>query len=373
MRSLRYSVTVLVLVGSMPLLAMAQAAPKDLPVSERPARAYGRCLPGVEYDTPADQAAIDACKVESVVNAQKHNVGYALRDGQGKAAAPVRRQPTAADRLDQWSYYQDGFEVYREDDLDGDRSLDECRWLNAGGTRIARGDEGEDQGLEADLGRRGVQGPGCRLSPRGDVALLETVMATPDELTAAGVPKDVVDKVAAAAGKRAEQVAALQKTLVGWNNQTVWNRFDGTFPHVIPADPSQRPGEGPDALRERHGDSGNLGRSTECGQARVPPDPRHDPAGRDLEIHRAAACDRSREADRGGGQRHPLDALRRANNVEPRDEAMDAALKALADYDVKNAAAAAGRRARKRSPGTTSAEFRCCAASSRRRRAPKTN
>ena len=27
----------------------------------------------------------------------------------------------------------------------------------------------------------------------------------------------------------------------------------------------------------------------------------------------------------------------RANNVEPRDEAMDAALKALADYDVKNA------------------------------------
>ena len=28
-------------------------------------------LQGVEYDTPADQAAIDACKVESVLNDQK--------------------------------------------------------------------------------------------------------------------------------------------------------------------------------------------------------------------------------------------------------------------------------------------------------------
>ena len=72
----------------------------------------------------------------------------------------------------------------------------------------------------------------------GEPSLLETVMATPAELAAAGVPKDVVDKVAAAALKRGEQVAALQKQLVGWNAQTIWNRFDGTFPHVIPADPA---------------------------------------------------------------------------------------------------------------------------------------
>ena len=82
----------------------------------------------------------------------------------------------------------------------------------------------------------------------GDVALLETVMATPAELAAAGLPKEVVDKVAAASADRASQVAALQKQLVGWNDQTVWNRFDGTFPHVIPADLSERPGERRDAL-----------------------------------------------------------------------------------------------------------------------------
>ncbi len=46
----------------------------------------------------------------------------------------------------------------------------------------------------------------------GDAGLLETVMASPAELADAGVPKDVVAKIAADAEKRAEQLAALQKT-----------------------------------------------------------------------------------------------------------------------------------------------------------------
>ena len=75
----------------------------------------------------------------------------------------------------------------------------------------------------------------------GDASLVETVMATPDELAAAGLPKDVVDKVAAAAASRGEKVGALLKWLAGWTRQTVWNRFDGTFPHVIPADPTDGP------------------------------------------------------------------------------------------------------------------------------------
>ena len=33
-----------------------------------------------------------------------------------------------------------------------------------------------------------------------DLGLLESLMATPDELASAGVPKDVVDKVIAGAG-----------------------------------------------------------------------------------------------------------------------------------------------------------------------------
>ena len=132
MRRLRYYLTFITLLGLIPPTAKAQnnsRTPSAL-LKLRPT------IQGIEYDTPTDQASINACKYETVLNEQNKPIGHALRDGQGNYCAVS--SPFAADHLDQWSYYQDGFEVYREADLDGDRSLDECRWLNAGGTRIAK-------------------------------------------------------------------------------------------------------------------------------------------------------------------------------------------------------------------------------------------
>ncbi len=172
----------------------------------------------------------------------------------------------------------------------------------------------------------------------GDLALLETVMATPDELTAAGVPKDVVAKVAAAAEKRAVSVEALQKTLVGWDNQTIWNRFDGTYPHVIPAEPSRRVGEGPHALRERHGDPG-LGEPHQQNPAKlaflqIPDIIELGATWKFIELPRAIDPEKPIVATVSGIRSMLFD---KANNIEPRDEIVDAALKALADYDIKNA------------------------------------
>src|SRR5262249_16890695 len=171
---------------------------------------------------------------------EQKSIGYALRDGQGKLLR--RFVDTDGNRkLDQWSYFQDGFEVYRERDLDGNGSLDEVRWLNAGGTRIGMVERGQGarwkQVSAEEASKVFVEGL-VQAMAHGDLALLETVMATPDELTAAGVPKDVVAKAAAAAASRGEKIDALVKTLAGWNRQTIWNRFDGIYPHVIPADPS---------------------------------------------------------------------------------------------------------------------------------------
>lgn len=233
MRRLWYLVSAFTVAALLGPSVTAQQAAKNTP-SPAALLELRPVLEGVEYDMPPDKAAIDACKVESVFNDQKRAIGYALRDGQGKL---LRRFVIAhgGSRLDQWSYFQDGFEVYREDDLDGDRSLDECRWLNAGGTRIAQVNKGKIRGwrqITAEEASKVL----VQALVSGDLALFETVMATPDELTKAGVIKEVVDKVAAAASRCADAVAALRKQLVGWNEQTVWNRFDGTFPHVIPAE-----------------------------------------------------------------------------------------------------------------------------------------
>jgi thiol-disulfide isomerase/thioredoxin len=294
-------------------------------------------LVGVDYDTPADQAAIDACKLETVMSADKRNIGYALRDGQGKL---LRRCVIARGgrRLDQWSYFQDGFEVYREDDLDGDQRLDECRWLNSGGSRIAtvvRGKISAWKQISAEEASKVL----VQALVAGDVALLETVMATPAELVAAGVPKDVVEKVAAAAAKRGDQMSALQKQLVGWNDQTVWNRFDGAYPHVIPADP----GSGVEkdlTLYENAmvipGTAAVQQNAAKLAFLQVPDMIQLGATWKFIDLPRAVDPEKPIVAG-GAGIRAML--FDRANNIEPRDEAMDAALKALADYDVKNAQA----------------------------------
>ena len=92
--------------------------------------------------------------------------------------------------MDQWSYYQDGFEVYREDDLDGDTHLDECRWLNSGGSRIALIEKGKIAGWK-QISAEEASKVLVQALVSDDAALLESVMATAAELSEAGVPKDV--------------------------------------------------------------------------------------------------------------------------------------------------------------------------------------
>ena len=144
MRSLRNSVTLLAFVGLLRSVGHGPSAAEGRPTPSallelRPVLSGSRIR-------HARRPGGDQCmQGRERRERQKHSVGYALRDGQGKM---LRRFVIAhgGRRLDQWSYFQDGFEVYREDDLDGDRSLDECRWLNTGGTRIALVTKGKIKG-----------------------------------------------------------------------------------------------------------------------------------------------------------------------------------------------------------------------------------
>jgi thiol-disulfide isomerase/thioredoxin len=299
-------------------------------------------LPGVEYDTPTDPTAIKACRVETVAVGDR-KIGYALRDGQGKM---LRRfvDNDGNNKLDQWSYYQDGFEVYRESDLDGDRRPDEARWLNAGGTRIAEVAQGKiarwKQISAEEASKVFVQGL-VQAQANGDLWLLETVMATPAEVKEAGFPKVVADRVAASAASRGEKVGALLKGLVGWNAQTVWNRFDGTFPHLIPADPSG--GLEKDVILYENamifpglpaGPAGGNAAPPKIAFLQVPDMLKLGSAWKFVELPGAIDPEKPVVASVSGVRAMLYD---HANNAQPRDEAVDAALKALADYDTKNA------------------------------------
>lgn len=229
----------LLTVGVLGLLApnpaAAQATPSTLLDNFRPMQKDM----AVDYDTPTDKAAIDACKIETI-NTRAIPFAYVLRDGQGRilrmfADTNGTKGADGKTRLDRWSYYKDGFEVYREIDRNEDGVLDECRWLNAGGTRVAE--------VEKNRIVRWT-----RLSPEeaskvvvhalvtDNAQLFQTVLATSDDLAGLGLPAEAAE----AAGERiaglADAFQGLRKSLAGWNQSTVWSRFDGTMPHVIPTD-----------------------------------------------------------------------------------------------------------------------------------------
>jgi thiol-disulfide isomerase/thioredoxin len=218
-----YSAGILLLA---PALARASAAPtvKQM-LALKPVVAEAV----VEYDIPTGDA-INTCVVEP-----SHSPpGWILRDGQGK----VLRKFVAGTGgpINRWCYYQDGFEVYREASLDNDTSVEEARWLNNGGTRIAVvNGKNHIQGwkrISAEEASKVLVQALVLKNP----ALLETVMARPEELTALGIPAPEAQRAEAAAKGRAEAIAALRKGLAGWDDSTVWLRFDVPMPHVIPVD-----------------------------------------------------------------------------------------------------------------------------------------
>ena len=249
MRVLRTSFALAAAWGMAPTWTSAQVAPQDLLTRNKPVFA------GVDYDfpsaavtgnDPAVKAAVDACKVETSPE------GYTVKDAQGRflrkfldanGKKTVRKgEKVARAYLDQWSYYLDGFEVYREIDEDDDGYLDEVRWMNSGGTRIAKVQPAEGGGSKVVAWTRISPEEASKVLVQaivlGDRNLLDSVIASPEELQAIAAPAATIKRATEAASARADGFLALRKNVqaAGWTGQTVWSRFDGAMPHVIPAD-----------------------------------------------------------------------------------------------------------------------------------------
>ncbi|CAN5898713.1 TlpA disulfide reductase family protein [soil metagenome] len=232
MRALWIAMATAGLVGGLAIAAEArwqqQNDPKWIFDSFRPSQS------GVDHDTPTDPEAIAACKVEQVFDDQKRPIGIAVRDGQGQLLRKFI-DAVGAKQVDQWSYFKDGFEVYRDVDFNDDLKIDEARWLNSGGTRIGVIQDGKIRSwrrLSAEEASKVL----VQALVAGDLNLLETVMATPEELEGLGLPEGLVEQARKDKGDRKAQVDDLIKSLAGWERSTAWFRFDGVHPHVVPAD-----------------------------------------------------------------------------------------------------------------------------------------
>ena len=140
---------------------------------------------GVDYDRPTPEEAAK-CKI-SARKIDGH-VGWVVESPDGLILRKF--VDTNGDNVvDQWSYYKDGVEVYRDIDSDFNGKADQYRWFNTGGTRwgVTRTKTGNDRASWKVISAEEVTAEVVAALAKQDVQRFTRLLLTPDELQSLGL------------------------------------------------------------------------------------------------------------------------------------------------------------------------------------------
>ncbi|MBI2827047.1 MAG: redoxin domain-containing protein [Planctomycetia bacterium] len=185
----------------------------------------------VEYVTP-EKADIEGCTIKAEKTGGQ--TGWVIRD---KAGQVLRRfLDTNADNVvDQWSYFLDGLEVYRDIDSDFNGKQDQHRWFNTAGMRwgVDTNEDGKIDYWKAISAEEVSAEIVAALADR-DAARFARLVLSSEEVKTLGLSdarvKDIATK-AAGATEEFRKVATGTKTLTSASR---WLQFGGTRPGVVP-------------------------------------------------------------------------------------------------------------------------------------------
>lgn len=186
----------------------------------------------VSYDVPA-ATEIANCKV-SPENLGKAS-GWTVHDGNGQILR-MFLDSNSDNKVDRWSYFKDGIEIYRDIDSNGNGKVDEHRWLNLAGTRWAI-DKNEDGEIDAwtAISAEEVSAEILVALRDKDWKRFERVMLTPEELKALNLPepraKEIEAKLAQAKAEF-RKLAARQKEVTA---KASWVQFSANRPGAVPS------------------------------------------------------------------------------------------------------------------------------------------
>lgn len=186
----------------------------------------------VDYDRPSpDEAArckISARKIEG-------HVGWVVEDPQGNMLR--RFTDTNGDNMvDQWSYFKDGVEVYRDIDSNFNGKADQYRWFNTGGSRWGL-DKDEDGVIESwkAISAEEVAAEAVAALAAQDSERFARLLLASDEVKSLGLGEarasQLTDKIGKLSGEFSK-VAAEQK---GISPKTRYLQFSATQPGTVPA------------------------------------------------------------------------------------------------------------------------------------------
>lgn len=224
-------VGVVILLGAPavhPVLAQGQAA--QPPISEmlrlKPVQ------PDVDYDMP-EAGAMESCTRHLV------NLGYAtgweVRDGAGNV---LRRflDSNSDKTVDQWCYYKDGVEVYRDIDSNFNRKPDQFRWLGTAGIRWGL-DTNEDGRIDAwkMISAEEVSEEVVAALRTRDAARFERLLLSADELAALQLGEEQREQLARRLAETKAGFQALSRSQGFVDDTARWVNFGATRPGVVPA------------------------------------------------------------------------------------------------------------------------------------------
>ncbi|MDR2761349.1 MAG: peroxiredoxin family protein [Planctomycetaceae bacterium] len=183
----------------------------------------------VEYDIPTEDE-IPQCKIRIFEN----KTGYIVTNAQNQVLR-IFIDKNGDRNLDQWSYYRNGIEVYRDVATSGGGKADQYRWLNHGGTRIGV-DINRDSVIDywKSISAEEVSREVTLAIANNDVARFLRVSLSQDELQTLGLGKNLNDTVSKKLGSlRGGFIESVKSMNLGGNLQ--WYQLSAGFPGTTPA------------------------------------------------------------------------------------------------------------------------------------------
>ncbi|NIP86420.1 MAG: redoxin family protein [Planctomycetales bacterium] len=165
----------------------------------------------------------------------QEQAGWVVLDPLGKVLR--RFVDSNGDKIvDQWRYFQDGIEVYRDIDADFDRKADQYRWLNTAGSRWGV-DVDEDGAIDhwKSISAQEVTLEIVAALAGRDPDRFERLLLTGEELQGLQLGAEQSQALAAKLAKAKANFRQLLAENPPLTSQTSWAHFSASQPGVVPA------------------------------------------------------------------------------------------------------------------------------------------
>lgn len=186
--------------------------------------------PNIDYDQPTPDEVANC-----TLTGTEDGSGYVVRDGSG---ATLRMfLDTDGDRsVDQWRYYKDGLEIYRDIDSNQNKTVDQYRWFHSAGSRWGL-DENEDGRID---GWRTISAEEATVEvvealKARDAARFLCVALTAQELQSLRLSTETTASIATVLAEQSTAFQELAGSQQLVTNTTEWVQFSGNRPGLVPA------------------------------------------------------------------------------------------------------------------------------------------